>query len=652
MFEFGFLLRWLGRGIAVFGAIVGLADLPASAAEVRIDHVTEFDPKADAPPDILRYPPRLKELWLAALGRPEAEMKRQAASAIAEAHRSRVPEMAQTVPALEKVLQAPEQSRTVRLSVARALIVLDARQTAPILWKLAGEDGLGMSQLVEPALARWDYAPAREAWISRLEAKDTRPGLVMLAIECLARVRDPRAVPLFRGLVRRASAPADFRLQSAAALGTIQTEGLEDEARRLMSDRSPAAIVDRLVAARLLARHRGSAAQSLLLELAGDPEPAVAAIALGRLLEIDPLLVKVPMLQGLVTGRDANVRRLAAEFLARHGTPETVALLGPVLDDEHPAVRAYARDALVELAKAATLDAPVRQAATKMLATSRWRGLEQAAMVLGALHHKPAASRLIELLDFRIPPEPTAASESAAQGNPQFRLGIPWRFRPPPPQLKDLAGNPANIAAAWALRCLALPETARPIAEKLGREMDWTKDFNDGLIQGKTPTALPPTPATYALGEQLIEAVGVLRYRPFDARLREFLPLVSRTSPLPRTSLVMQDRLRGTAAWALGKLYADEPNEVLAGKLVERLEAGRGAEDPFVSRMAAISLGRMKAQSAVPLLRSFYNVVGVETTINAACGWALRRITGEKLADPIPRIREVRNNDWFLAPRE
>ena len=656
MLQYGSSLRWPRPLMVAAGAILALALTSSGSGGVRIDFATELDPKIDPPTVVRHFSPRLKPLWLAALERPEAEMKRRSAETIAEAHRRGMPGLAETVPVLLKTLETPDQHPIVRLSVARALVVLDARQAAPVLWKCAGEGGLDMTQLVEPALARWHYAQAREAWLRRLEVPDTRQTLIVLAIEGLGAVREPRAVPRLKSLVRDEDAPPDLRLKAATALGTIQTEGLEDEAKRLAADRSPAAILNRLAAARLLVRHRGGPAQSLLLELAGDPEPAVAAIALGRLLEIDPMLVKVPMLQTLVMGPDANVRRLAAEFLVRHRTPETVALLGPVLDDEHPAVRAYVRDSLVELAKAAELDAPVRQAAMKMLATDRRRGLEQAAMVLGALDHKPAAMQLVELLDFRPPREPPPAPKPTAAGSGSFHVRGnrgPQVPPAPPPQPEDRTANPVNVAAAWALRRLAVPATAEGIAKKLGREMDWTKAFNDALIQGKPPGALPPSQATYDVAEQLIQAVGVLRYRPFDARLREFLPLVSRMAQIPRLSLVMQDRLRGTAAWALGHLYADEPNEALTGKLIERLNAVTGEEDLFVGRMAAVSLGRMKASSAVPLLRKLYNAAGTESMLNDACGWALRRITGERIPDPIRKNREIdESSNWFLVPRD
>ena len=98
-------------------------------------------------------------------------MKRRIAETIVEAHRSGAPEMAETVPALLKAIQAADQHRIVRLSVARALVALDAREAAPVLWQVAAEEGLEMAQVVEPALARWDYAPGPPSMVGPARGK-------------------------------------------------------------------------------------------------------------------------------------------------------------------------------------------------------------------------------------------------------------------------------------------------------------------------------------------------------------------------------------------------------------------------------------------------------------------------------------------------
>src|SRR5262245_43378849 len=76
------------------------------------------------------FPTGAKELWLRALQRPEADMKCKAARAIATAHREGFKGFETTIPALLEVFDQRDQHPTVRLEVAEALIVLDAREAA------------------------------------------------------------------------------------------------------------------------------------------------------------------------------------------------------------------------------------------------------------------------------------------------------------------------------------------------------------------------------------------------------------------------------------------------------------------------------------------------------------------------------------------
>src|SRR5262249_32151659 len=149
-------------------------------------------------------------------------------------------------------------------------------------------------------------------------------------------------------------------------------------------------------------------------------EPSVAVVALTRLFEIDPHLV-LPLAEGAMRNPDARVRQCGADACSRLPDAQRVAALARMLDDPHPAVRRAIRESLYGLGRRDELDGPIRSAAMEMLGGERWRGLEQAALLLAALDHKPAAGRLIELLAF------------------------------------DRAE--VSVSAAWGLKKLAIPET-------------------------------------------------------------------------------------------------------------------------------------------------------------------------------------------------
>src|SRR5262245_54211890 len=110
------------------------------------------------------FPEKAKDLWVKVLERPDAEMRCRAAEAIVRAHGRGVKGLETTIAPLRAVLDQPDQHPAVRLAVARALIVLEAQDSARSLFRLARSGGVELRNVIEPALARWNYRPAREVW--------------------------------------------------------------------------------------------------------------------------------------------------------------------------------------------------------------------------------------------------------------------------------------------------------------------------------------------------------------------------------------------------------------------------------------------------------------------------------------------------------
>lgn len=591
--------HWITTLVAVF--VFGFAH---SLQAIEADTVYPTDPAFATAPTVPGFPPRLKTLWLEALARPEIDLKRKAADTIAIAKRHGMPNLEDTSPRLVAELEAPQANPTVKLAAARALITLDARQTADVLMKHALADSWDIAQLIEPALARWKHAPMTEVWLKRLNDPATRPRSLLLTIQCLGTAEIKTAVPRLRELALNKQLSPDVRLTAARVLAPLKPEKSEEDARQLAAGDPVANRIDHLVAATLLTRHQGAPAEQLLLQLAVDPEPAVDAIALRRLLELNPLLAE-PINDQIMINADGNVRILAAQIFQGQKTVAAVGHLGVLLDDVHPKVRTTAQEALIELAKIDTLNATVRETGMKVLALDAPRGLEQAALVLGGIDHKPAADRLLQLLYH--------------------------------------ANGKVSITAAWALRRLLVPATAQPIFEK---------------VKADTEKSMIPLPldavydsgaiaAMYKQQQHLLEALGLMRHRAAESLLIMYLPTppIRLNPPDIRLDTVWVHELRVRAIWALGKIFENDPQPSVVKSLSEKLDAPDTDE---VGAGCAISLGRMQAKSVLPQLRKQFEPGSEYNILKFGCAWGVAKLTGEPIANLVIKPVILGRGGWFL----
>ena len=517
-------------------------------------------------------------------------MKRRAALAIAEGVAKGVPALETTVDSLCNVLSEPGQDRMVRLSVARALVALDARSAATVLVQATDPNDLEMAEVVEPALARWGETGLRDRWLERLNGEVRLRRFHVLAIRGLVALEQKDVLPRLLELALDRHTPASVRLEAANALGSLQESGLTDAARELCEDQSFAAVVDRLAAAKMLASHRGKKAESFLVQTATDPEPAVRAVALHHLFQIDPSLI-LPIIEKTVLSKDANVRRWGAETLVSKAAPGLLEVLVPMLDDQDPELRRFVCDSLVALADDSALRDGILREARNVLNADGWRGQEQATLLLVTLKDTTITDRLLELLDVSRPE--------------------------------------AHVAAAWGLCQFALPETVEPVHK---------------ILCKKTESCLAHEPQNEGIGDQLAllaQLLGVLKCTPADAVLRKYVPKGALTS----TS-------RSAAIWALGKLHSGEPDpelvRLLEGRVLDAFSLNPESVD--VCRMSAITLGRMNAQSAIKTLQIARSQTTLDTGFGYACAWALNQLTGEEIPPLKPTINL--EQDWFLIPTQ
>ena len=568
-----------------------------------IDSPMYKDPDLPGPRLEPILPENAKGLWLKALNRPEADVRRQAADAVTLAHQRGATGLEIFIEPLSQALDQPDQHPAVRLAAAQALIALDARDAAPVLFRHAQTESREMRELVEPALARWDYRPARAAWLDRLGDPATPQRGLVLAIQGLAAVGEGQAADRLWEIVRSEQTAGPIRLEAARALGSLRADGLEKDAEGLAGDASPRGLLGRLAAAALLRRHKSDDAIRLLQRLADDAEPAVAAPAAARLLEIDPALLE-PAVERLLASPDAELRSDAVEVLFRRPTPDRVGRLADRLDDADPAVRVKARGALLKLAADKDLKDRVIKESTRILAGTpeHWRGLEQATILLTLLEETGAAKRMVELL-------PTDRPEVA-------------------------------VTAAWGLRKLADPDTRRPV-------LDYVAEKRRQTLAGKSPFPSEDAPFSTVNHQvsQLIQFLGEQKYAAADPVLRQYLPR--------RGDQGIWDA-RAAAAWALGRIHEGTPEADLRDALLARLDDTSSVppEDPRVRRMAAVSLARIKAVEVLNHLRDYcrdHEPNG--DSVHDACGWAIEHLSTDPNDAMLPpkTIRPPRR-DWFLTP--
>src|SRR5262249_15062425 len=146
---------------------------------------------------------------------------------------------------------------------------------------------------------------------------------------------------------------------------------------------------------------------------------------------------------------------------------------------------------------------------------------------------------------------------------------------------------------------------------------------------------------------QLHQLLGQQKYGPADAALRRFVPRMER-GICPES--------RAAAIWALGMLHEGKPEPELLALAEGRLNDSPPPpmpppEDIRVRRMAAITLGRIKAQEALPSLRKYCpDRNPALDPIHNACGWAIEQLTGEAMLPPKP-IQKLQR-EGFLLPLE
>lgn len=580
------------RLLVLSGILVAAIPGYVAAQTRELVHLIDIDPVVPRPEMQFASADKMQQLWLLALEGPEADLQRRVAESIREAIRMGIPGFEQFVPILSRLVSDPETHAQVRFACIKALADLDVKSADATLMQALEGQGLEIALAVEPALARHDHLPMREAWLNRLESPGTDVRRLILAMESLGEVGEQRAGPLLHDLLNSPEQPREVRWAAAQALARVGDEDLVDLSLQWWSANEGPISFSRLVAAQLLTERDGEAVEELLEQYAVEGEPAVGDIALGRLIAIAPDRVR-RLGPELLTSQDANLRRWAIDAIGEVPSLEHVELLAGRLVDPHPRLRAMAREHLVKFAGQPELSELVISVAVRQFDMSDWRGLEQSARILAELDHKPASARMAELLD-----------------HPRDEVGV---------------------TVAWGLRMLDVEET-------LERSLEYATYLLKHVQLPMDPAHPLPKDVDGRLAH-LLQFFGMQKYSEADPLLRQFF---SKSLPL--------EVARSSAMWALGHLHADDPPADLAGLFVGRLQdtASVPPEINPVRQHSAIALGRIKAEAALPALRQHYEMETSNTMVGYSSGWAVEQITGEPVAAPDTEVRGL--STWFLIP--
>jgi hypothetical protein len=241
-------------------------------AEIQIDFLMDTNPDCSQLAPLRLEMNEHKQLWFEALARPEIDLQRMSAESIALAKEKGISGLSEAIPSLEKIVVTDSTHPAARFSAARALVALDARGSAETLFQASRKYGSDIRQLVEPALASWDFGPIKSIWMKRLDAPGVRTRDFMLATRGLGKMREAAALPVLRAIVLDLNLPSDVRLESASAAGQLVDTGFEEDAERLIHEARTNPNVNRHSAIRLLARHSSDDAIKVFHELAADHE--------------------------------------------------------------------------------------------------------------------------------------------------------------------------------------------------------------------------------------------------------------------------------------------------------------------------------------------------------------------------------------------
>jgi HEAT repeat protein len=556
-----------------------LAENLASAPIVRL---TYTDPPVHLLDPVKTLHASFLPLWHSALKHAEADLRRQIANAVAVAHLQGYRDLREFAVPLKQALANPNLLPVIRTDFAKALIAIDARQSEQELLKWLGTSQ-SYDSAVNVALANWQSKKLLKNWLSNVTDQSVRLEKRLLAAKCLGLLKQIDDSQPLRQVVQSDAEHPQLRIAVARALSRLDDKNAITVANSLIEKQD---VVSQLLAADLLNADASKAAGQLNEQLSGSNSPLVVAAVWPRVLKSNPAAL-AELAEQQITNSDARVRELSVQALNKSPTSTRIELLANRLGDRHEAVRAAARDALLDLADNKQFDNQIRQLATGLLDKDDWRAQEQAIIVLSKLDHEAAATTFIKLLDHK--------EEEVA------------------------------TAAAWGLQVVANADTFPVLLQRAH----------------KIERAVKASKVTDLAGIQLayfFEMFGKEDYRPAETLMRLYIPKT-------QDHFVVLEA-RAAAVYAIGLFYEDSKDKALTAQLIERLNDVESftPEVTEVRYASAVAVGRIKHAGFLADLQIHADSGGAIAFVSQ---WAIHKITGKPFVQP-PASRIGR--EWILTP--
>lgn len=387
-------------------ASTATAQLSHEPQDKLIDSPMKLDPLLPVAEQRESFDPRLVGLWFQALNQADSRTRFQAAAAIAKAASQGMQGLDIMSARLATLVESADEQYVTRQSSAKALIALDAKEHASVLWTANVPSSREMVLLTDPALARWQYAPAIEGWRTRLMDQSVSLVVRTSAARSLGQAADKASQAKLTTIALDQSEPEMLRLEAARAFklfgaipGNAQGVSMPPNAR----------IIDKVVVAMLLGMYEGNASTQQLVKLAGDLEPAVAIVAAELLLKSQPTAIDT-LLEKFSQSGDTRLRIVAIDRLSQRQEASSAKALAVFLSDQDPQLRVMARDKLIAMAP--TLREAVAAVLLSELRSESVFAQQQSALATGAIDLKTAAPKLLELIESKTADVSLAAAVS------------------------------------------------------------------------------------------------------------------------------------------------------------------------------------------------------------------------------------------------